>query len=47
MIMFVFYTGQNQEQIQQALSLALKDGEATPSSVTIYVLGQENAGKTC
>ena len=45
--MSLCYTGQNQEQIQQALSLALKDGKATPSSVTIYVLGQENAGKTC
>ena len=43
---FIF-TGENQEQIQQALSLALKDGVANPSSVTIYVLGQENAGKTC
>ena len=47
MIISLCYTGQNQEQIQQALSFALKDGEATPSSVTIYVLGQENAGKTC
>ena len=46
MHIFIF-TGENQEQIQQALSLALKDGVANPSSVTIYVLGQENAGKTC
>ena len=45
--MSLCYAGENPEQIQQALSLALKDGEATPSSVTIYVLGQENAGKTC
>ena len=33
--------------MQQALSLALKDGEANPSSVTIYVLGQGNSGKSC
>ena len=33
--------------MQQALSLALKDGLANSSSVTIYVLGQQNAGKTC
>ena len=33
--------------MQQALSLALKDGEANASSVTIYVLGQQNSGKTC
>ena len=33
--------------MQQALSLALKDGEAKASSVTIYVLGQQNSGKTC
>ena len=33
--------------MQQALSLALKDGEANSSSVTIYVLGQQNAGKSC
>ena len=33
--------------MQQALSLALKDGEAKSSSVTIYVLGQQNAGKSC
>ena len=35
------------EQIQQALSLALRDGVANPSSVTIYVLGQECSGKSC
>ena len=45
--MYLCFIGENQEQIQQALSLALKDGVANPSSVTIYVLGQENAGKTC
>ena len=33
--------------MHQALSLALKDGEANSSSVTIYVLGQQNAGKSC
>ena len=33
--------------MQQALSLALKDGLANSSSVTIYILGQQNAGKTC
>ena len=33
--------------MQQALSLALKDGEANASSVTIYVLGQQNSGKSC
>ena len=45
--MYLCFIGENKEQIQQALSLALKDGVANPSSVTIYVLGQENAGKTC
>ena len=40
-------TGENKEEMQQALSLALKDGEANSSSVTIYVLGQQNAGKSC
>ena len=39
--------GNNEEQIQEALSLALKDGVANSSSVTIYVLGQESAGKSC
>ena len=33
--------------MEQALSLALKDGVANSSSVTIYFLGQPNAGKTC
>ena len=33
--------------MQKALSLALKDGVASSSSVTIYILGQEKAGKTC
>ena len=33
--------------MQQALSLALRDGVANPSSVTIYVLGQEGSGKSC
>ena len=33
--------------MQQALSLALKDGVASSSSITIYILGQEKAGKTC
>ena len=33
--------------MQQALSHALKDGEANSASVTIYVLGQQNAGKSC
>ena len=48
-IVFVilFCTGENKEQMQQALSLALKDGVANSSSVTIYVLGQQKAGKTC
>ena len=38
----MFSTGE-----MQALSLALKDGVANSSSVTIYILGQEAAGKTC
>ena len=37
----------DKEQIQQALSQALRDGVANPSSVTIYVLGQECSGKSC
>ena len=40
-------TGENKEQIQQALALALRDGMANPSSVTIYILGQECSGKSC
>ena len=40
-------TGESKEEMEQALSLALKDGEANSSSVTIYVLGQQNAGKSC
>ena len=40
-------TGNNEEQIQEALSSALKNGVANSSSVTIYVLGQESAGKSC
>ena len=45
--MCLHLTGRDQEQIQWAYSLALQNGVANPSSVTIYVLGQENAGKTC
>ena len=33
--------------MQQALSLALKDGVAKSSNVTIYVVGQQSVGKTC
>ena len=40
-------TGNNEEQIQEALSLALKNGVANSSSVTIYVLGQGSVGKSC
>ena len=40
-------TENNEEQIEEALSLALKDGVAKSSSVSIYVLGQESAGKSC
>ena len=40
-------TDDYKEQIQQALSQALRDGVANPSSVTIYVLGQECSGKSC
>lgn len=40
-------TGSNEELIQEALSLALKNGVANSSSVTIYVLGQGSAGKCC
>ena len=39
--------GDYKEQIHQALSHALRDGVANPSSVTIYVLGQECSGKSC
>ena len=42
----LLFTG-DKEQIQQALSQALRDGVANPSSVTIYVLGQECSGKSC
>ena len=38
---------ETEEEMKQAYSLALKDGEAQSSSVSIYVLGQESAGKTC
>ena len=41
------FAGENKEQMQQALSLALKDGLANSSSITIYVLGQQKSGKTC
>ena len=40
-------TGETKEQIQLAFSQALQDGVANSSSITIYVLGQECAGKTC
>ena len=40
-------TDDYKEQIQQALSQALRHGVANPSSVTIYVLGQECSGKSC
>ena len=43
----LLYAGKNKEEMEQALSLALKDGEANSSSVTIYVLGQQNSGKSC
>ena len=33
--------------MERAYSLAKKDGFASSSSVSIYVLGQQNAGKTC
>ena len=39
--------GNNEEQMQEALSVALKDGVANSSSVSIYVLGQESTGKSC
>ena len=42
----LLFTG-DKEQIQQALSQALRDGVANPSSVIIYVLGQECSGKSC
>lgn len=38
---------ENEADMERAYSLALKDGEAQSSSVSIYVLGQENTGKTC
>ena len=40
-------TENNEEHIEEALSLALKDGVAKSSSVSIYVLGQESTGKSC
>ena len=43
----LLYAGKKKEEMEQALSLALKDGEANSSSVTIYVLGQQNSGKSC
>ena len=33
--------------MQRAYSMALRDGEAQSSSVSIYILGQQSAGKTC
>ena len=43
----MFSTGDNEEQIQDAVSLALRDGVTNSSSVSIYVLGQEGTGKSC
>ena len=43
---FVFFTGDTEEEIR-AYKYALKYGKAKSSSVSIYILGQENAGKTC
>ena len=43
----LLFLGENEELIQEALPLALKDGVANSSSITLYVLGQQNAGKTC
>ena len=37
----------NNEDMQRAYTMALKDGEAQSSSVSIYILGQQSAGKTC
>ena len=41
-----FSSGKN-EEMQQALLLALKDGEVSSSSATFYVLGDKSVGKTC
>ena len=38
---------ENEEDMERAYSLALKDGKAQASSVSIYILGQERSGKTC
>ena len=47
-VLFLFIgADDNEEEMQQAYSLALREGKAQSSSVSIYVLGQQSAGKTC
>ena len=48
LVLFLFIgADDNEEEMQQAYSLALREGKAQSSSVSIYVLGQQSAGKTC
>ena len=48
LVLFLFIgADDNEEEMQQAYSLALTEGKAQSSSVSIYVLGQQSAGKTC
>ena len=44
--MLLFFTGDTEDELR-AYKHALKYGKAKSSSVSIYILGQENAGKTC
>ena len=46
LLLLLFFTGDTEEELR-AYKHALKYGKAKSSSVSIYILGQENAGKTC
>ena len=48
-LVLLLFTGadDNEEEMQQAYTRALREGKAQSSSVSIYVLGQQSAGKTC
>ena len=37
----------NDDNIKEACSLALKEGEAEPRDLEVLLLGAENTGKTC
>ena len=46
-VSMLLITGENKGEMQQALLFALKDGETNSSTLNIYVLGQQNSGKSC